>query len=139
VAQIDPENRYSDWLVDRAVEYLQTRDPAIFPFTAGFDEHREMAFVRDLRESLADVTDSGSARKTAATGFMTTDRELRRVVEEWAAAGGDWPEGSYPEEAVTGLGPSSDADSPEGDPARVRNYPRRVVLSPLVRNKGQAS
>jgi hypothetical protein len=139
VAQIDPENRYSDWLVDRVVEYLQTRNPAIFPFTAAFDEHREMAFVRDLREGLGDVTDSGSARKTAATGFMTTDRELRRVVEEWAAAGGDWPEGSYPEEAVTGLGPSSDADSPEGDPARVRNYPRRVVLSPLVRNKGQGS
>jgi hypothetical protein len=139
VAQIDPENRYSDWLVERVVEYLQTRNPAIFPFTAAFDEHRERAFVRDLREGLGNVNDSGSARKTAATGFMATDRELRKVVEEWAAAGGDWPEGSFPEEAVTGLGSSSDADSPEGDPAQVRNYPGRVVLSPLVRNKGQAS
>lgn len=138
MAQIYPENRYSDWLVERVVEYLQTRNPAIFPFTAAFDEHREKAFVRDLREGLGDINDSGSARKTAATGFIATSRDLRKVVEEWAAAGGDWPEGSYPEEAVTGLGSSTDADSPEGDPAQVRNYPRRVVLSPLVRNKGQA-
>ena len=136
MAQIDPENRYSDWLVERVVDYLQTRNPAIFPFTAAFDEHREKAFIRDLREGLGNVNDSGSARKTAATGFVATDRDLRRVVEEWAAAGGDWPEGSDPEEAITGLGSSTDADSPAGDPARVRSYPRRVVLSPLVRNRG---
>ena len=139
MAQIDPENRYSDWLVERVVEYLQTRNPAIFPFTAVFDAHREKAFVRDLREGLGTVNDSGSARKTSATGFVATDKDLRRVVAEWAAAGGDWPEGSYPEDAVTSLGSSTDADSPEGDPARVRSYPRRVVLTPLVRNRGQAS
>jgi hypothetical protein len=136
VAQIDPENRYSDWLVDRVVEYLQTRNPAIFPFTAAFDAHREKAFVRDLREGLGTVNDSGSARKTSATGFVATDKDLRRVVEEWAAAGGGWPEGSFPEDADTSLGSSTDADSPEGDPARVRNFPRRVVLSPLVRSRG---
>lgn len=133
MAQIDPENRYSDWLVERVVEYLQTRDPAIFPFAAAFDTHREKAFVRDLREGLGKVNDSGSARKTAATGFIASDRDLRRVVEEWANAGGDWPEGSFPEEAVTALGSSTEADSPDGDPALVRNHPRRVVLGPLVR------
>lgn len=136
MAQIDPENRYSDWLVDRVVDYLQTRNPAIFPFTAAFDAHREKAFVRDLREGLGTVNDSGSARKTSATGFVATDKDLRRVVEEWAAAGGDWPEGSYPEDAVTSLGSSTDADSPEGDPTQVRSHPRRVVLSPLIRNRG---
>jgi hypothetical protein len=118
------------------VEYLQTRNPAIFPFTAAFDAHREKAFVRDLREGLGTVNDSGSARKTSATGFVATDKDLRRVVEEWAAAGGGWPEGSFPEDADTSLGSSTDADSPEGDPARVRNFPRRVVLSPLVRSRG---
>jgi hypothetical protein len=136
VAQIDPENRYSDWLVDRVVAYLQTRNPAIFPFTAAFDAHREKAFVRDLREGLGTVNDSGSARKTSATGFVASTEDLRRVVEEWAAAGGDWPEGSYPEDAVTNLGSSTDADSPGGDPAQVRSFPRRVVLSPLVRSRG---
>jgi hypothetical protein len=135
VAQIDPENRYSDWLVERVVEYLQTRDPAIFPFTAAFDEHRQKAFIRDLREGLGTVNDSGSARKTSATGFIATDRDLRKVVEEWAAAGGDWPEGSYPEDPDTALGSSSEVDSPTGDPTRVRDYPRRVVLGPLVRNR----
>jgi hypothetical protein len=136
VAQIDPENRYSDWLVERVVDFLQTRNPAIFPFTAAFDEQREKAFIRDLREGLGNVNDSGSARKSSATGFVATDRDLRRVIEEWAAAGGGWPDGSNPEEAVTGLGSSTDADSSSGDPARVRSQPRRVVLSPLVRNRG---
>lgn len=133
VAQIDPENRYSDWLVERVVEYLQTRNPAIFPFAAAFDEHRQKAFVRDLREGLGNVNDSGSARKTSATGFVASDRELRRVVEEWAQAGGDWPAGSYPEAAVTALGSSTNADSPEGDPALARKQSRRVVLGPLAR------
>ena len=81
MAQIDPENRYSDWLVERVVEYLQTHNPAIFPFTAAFDAHRQKAFVRDLREGLGTVNDSGSARKTSATGFIATDKDLRRVDE----------------------------------------------------------
>src|SRR5215203_1413721 len=108
--------------MDRVVRYLQTRDPRLFPFAAGFDEHREAAFVRDLREALSMITDSGSARKSAATGFTTSDQSLRRVVEEWNAAGGGWPEGSFPQDAVTALGSSAPEDSP---PAQV--YRRREI------------
>ena len=66
VAQIHPERTYHDWLVDRVVEYLQTGDARLFPFTAGFDEHQRAAFARDLREGLAEVIDTGSARKSSA-------------------------------------------------------------------------
>ncbi len=110
--QINPEERFNDLLMDRVVAYLQTRDSRLFPFTAAFDEQRQSAFVRDLREGLSEITDSGSARKSAATGFITSDQSLRRVVDEWANAGGDWPEGSFPQDAVTALGSSSPADSP---------------------------
>jgi hypothetical protein len=122
VAQIDPAERYSDWLMDRVVRYLQTRDPRIFSFTSGFDEHQQAAFVRDLREGLSEITDSGSARKSAATGFVTSDQILRRIIEEWSAADGGWPEGSFPQDSVTALGSSSPLDSP---PPRV--YLKRVV------------
>ena len=122
MAQINPEERYNDLLMDRVVRYLQTRDARLFPFAAGFDEHQQAAFVRDLREGLSMITDSGSARKSAATGFTTTDQSLRRVVEEWSAAGGGWPEGSFPQDPVTALGSSAPADSP---PAQV--YVRRVI------------
>lgn len=121
VAQIEPESRYNDWLMTRVVDYLQTRDPRIFPFTSGFDTHKQAAFVRDLREALSDVTDSGSARKTSATGFIASDRLLRRVIEEWQSANGDWPEGSFPEDPVTSLGSSSPTDSPGP-----RAYLRRI-------------
>ena len=77
MAQIDPEQRFHDWLLDRVVRFLQTRDPRIFPFTENFDEHQLAAFVRDLREGLSDVTHGGSARKTSATGFVTSDQALR--------------------------------------------------------------
>ncbi len=122
MAQINPEERYNDLLMDRVVRYLQTRDARLFPFTAGFDEHQQAAFVRDLREGLSMITDSGSARKSAATGFTTTDQSLRRVIEEWSAAGGGWPGGSFPQDPVTALGSSGPEDSP---PAQV--YGRRVI------------
>ena len=122
MAQIDPAERYNDWLMDRVVRYLQTRDPRIFPFTSEFDEHQQAAFVRDLREGLSEITDSGSARKSAATGFITSDQILRRIIEEWSAADGGWPEGSFPQDPVTALGSSTQADSP---PPRV--YMKRVV------------
>ena len=70
VAQIEPRAPYNDWLMDRVVAYLQTRDWRLFPFTANFDAHKQAAFVRDLREGLGTVNDSGSARKTSATGFI---------------------------------------------------------------------
>ena len=94
--QKDPEPAYNFRLVERVVEYLQTRDATLFPFTMQFDDAREKAFVRDLREGLSDLVDSGSARKTSATGFIMSDRRLREIVQAWAAAGGDWPAESDP-------------------------------------------
>jgi hypothetical protein len=94
--QKDPEPAYNFRLVERVVEYLQTRDASLFPFTIPFDDAREKAFVRDLREGLSDLVDSGSARKTSATGFILSDRRLREIVRIWAAAGGDWPAASDP-------------------------------------------
>ncbi|MBA2596164.1 MAG: hypothetical protein M3Q50_07880 [Chloroflexota bacterium] len=98
--------------MDRVVDYLQTKDSRIFPFSAAFDEEQTTAFIRDLREGLSEITDSGSARKSAATGFTTSDLILRRIIQEWQAANGGWPEGSYPQDAVTALGSSSPGDSP---------------------------
>jgi hypothetical protein len=112
VAQIEPEHPYNDAVLDRVVAYLQTLDWRYFPFSANFDERQRSAFVRDLREGLGDVNDSGSARKTSATGFIASDRALRRVVAEWQAAGGGWPEGSYPTDPDTALASSSVDDSP---------------------------
>ena len=122
MAQIDPQQRFHDWLLNSVVRFLQTRDRRIFPFTANFDEHQLAAFVRDLREGLSEVTHGGSARKTSATGFVTSDRNLRRIIEEWSEANGDWPEGSFPQDPVTALGSSSPVDSP---PAQV--YMKRVI------------
>lgn len=122
MAQIDPEQRFHDWLVDRVVRFLQTSDRRIFPFTENFDEQQIAAFARDLREALGQMTQGGSARKTSATGFVTSDQALRRVIDEWGEANGDWPEGSFPQDPVTGLGSSSPVDSP---PPRV--YAKRVV------------
>lgn len=133
MAQIEPVNRYNDWLMDRVVAYLQTLDPGLFPFTAAFDAHQQRAFVRDLREGLGEVTDSGSARKTSATGFIANDLNLRRIVSEWQAAGGGWPDGSFPDDPVTSLGSSTPADSPFPRRIKKHRYPRRVVLAPLAR------
>lgn len=123
MAQIEPEYPYNNWLVNRVVTYLQTRDATLFPFTANFDEHQQAAFMHDLREGLGWVNDSGSARKTSATGFIASDEILRRVIDEWADANGGWPEGSFPTDPVTSLGSSSPVDSP---PPRTRM--RRVLL-----------
>ncbi|HEX2280851.1 MAG TPA: hypothetical protein VHG52_03715 [Thermomicrobiales bacterium] len=128
MAQIDPKQTYHDWLMDRVVRFLQTRDRQIFPFTANFDEHQLAAFVRDLREGLSEVTHGGSARKTSATGFVTSDRNLLRIIQEWSEANGNWPDGSYPQDPATALGSSSPADSP---PAQV--YVKREIREPKPR------
>jgi hypothetical protein len=104
VAQFNPEPAYDHRLAERVIVYLQTRDPQLFPFAARFDAERRKAFVRDLREALSDLQDSGSARKTSASGFIMKDRRLHDVVREWAAANGDWPIGADPRNPVTALG-----------------------------------
>jgi hypothetical protein len=104
VAQIDPRPNYDHRLAERVVVYLQTQDPRLFPFTARFDDERRRAFVRDLREGLAELTDSGSARKTSASGFVMSDARLHQIVREWEAANGDWPRGADPRARITALG-----------------------------------
>ncbi len=105
MVQFAPEPNYNHELARRVVEFLQTRDPRLFPFTRSFDAQKLRAFQRDLREGLADLTDSGSARKTSASGFIMSDARLREIVNEWAEAGGDWPRGSLPSTRDTALGP----------------------------------
>jgi hypothetical protein len=100
--RVDPA--YDHRLAERVIVYLQTKDPALFPFTERFDEARQKAFIRDLREALADLQDSGSARKTSASGFIMRDRRLHEVVHEWAEANGDWPIGADPRVPDTALG-----------------------------------
>ena len=104
MVQFYPGQAYDHDLAEAVVTFLQTRDPQIFPFVAGFDDERMRAFFRDLREALAELTDSGSARKTSASGFMMRDRRLHEVVGEWASADGDWPAGSSPAVATSSLG-----------------------------------
>lgn len=104
MAQFDPEPNYDQRLQDRAVAYLQTKDWRLFPFSEGFDDAQRRAFVRDLRDGLADLTDSGSARKTAATGFLMSDQRLKDIVREWAAARGGWPAGADPRNPVGSVG-----------------------------------
>jgi hypothetical protein len=101
VAQIDPAPRYDHRLAQWATYYLQTQDPKYFPFAKHFDEERKRAFMHGLRVGLADLQDSGSARKTSATGFVMDDSLLHEIVQEWAAAGGGWPE-------------SAEAENPDG-------------------------
>lgn len=110
VAQTNPEPNYDQNLVDRVVEYLQTRDGSLFPFSAGFDAEREKSFVRDLRDGLGGLLESGSARKTSATGFIMSDKRLYQIVREWANAGGDWPEGANPTALRTSIAPLPNAD-----------------------------
>jgi hypothetical protein len=114
VAQIDPEPTYDHRLAERVVAFLQTKDAWLFPFTARFDAERRRAFMRDLREGLAEITDSGSARKTAATGFVMSDARLHQIVREWAAANGGWPRGADPRNPVTALGAVSEEDEGPG-------------------------
>jgi len=106
VAQLDPPPAFDPTLVERAIAYLQTRDARLFPFAAGFDDARQRAFMRDLRVGLSDLTESGSKRATSASGFLVSDQRLQEIVDEWAAAGGDWPEGSDPRDPETALTPA---------------------------------
>jgi len=108
VVQIDPEPLYDHRLVERVIAYLQTRDPSLFPFTRFFDEARQKAFIDDLRQGLAEITDSGSKRGTSAAGFITSDDLLQEIVNDWAAAGGGWPMGADPANpyGVTGPAPT---------------------------------
>jgi len=111
VAQIDPEPNYDHRLAERVVVYLQTNDPRLFPFTGDFDAERRRAFARDLREGLGEISDSGSARKTSATGFLMSDARLHNIVREWAAARGGWPRGSDPRVRSTAVGSVADDDT----------------------------
>ena len=103
MVQFNPDHAYDHDEVRRAVYFLQTRDPQLFPFTQDFDQARMDAFVQDLRLGIADLTDSGSARKTSSTGFMMSDQLLHDVITEWAEANGDWPRGSNPTASNTVL------------------------------------
>lgn len=103
MAQLDPEPNYDQMLQERAIAYLQTKDWRLFPFSEGFDAAQRKAFIRDLRDGLAELTDSGSARKTSATGFIMSDQRLRDIVREWAAAKGGWPAGANPRARVTAV------------------------------------
>lgn len=89
--QIDPRPLYHHGIVERVITYLQTRDPELFPFAARFDEAREQAFVNDLRMGLSDIVESGAKRGTSASGYITSDKRLIEIVENWAAANGGWP------------------------------------------------
>ena len=104
MAQLTRHFAFDDRLTERVILFLQTRDPAVFPFTHGFDDDKMTAFVTDLREGLAEIMDTGSARKTSATGFVASDQRLHDIVREWAAANGDWPAGADPRDPDTSLG-----------------------------------
>ncbi len=117
MVQFAPEQNYHHELVRRVVEFLQTKDARLFPFTRSFDAQKHRAFQRDLREGLSEITDSGSARKTSAAGFIMSDARLREIVYEWAEAGGDWPSGSMPSSRITALG-ALGPDDPRKVPAR---------------------
>lgn len=108
VVQFDPEPNYNERLADRVVAYLQTRDWRMFPFTKDFDAEQRRAFIRNLQEGLSELTNSGSARKTSATGFVMSDRRLQEIVREWGAAHGGWPAGANPDAPVTALGANPD-------------------------------
>ena len=104
LAQLTQHLAFDDRLTERVILFLQTRDPGVFPFTRAFDDAKMAAFITDLREGLAEIMDTGSARKTSATGFVASDQRLHDIVREWAAANGGWPEGSNPRDPDTALG-----------------------------------
>ncbi len=103
MAQTDPAPAFDQPLVERVIAYLQTHDTRLFPFAAGFDDARRRAFIEDLRVGLSDLTESGAKRGTSASGFLVSDRRLHEIVAEWAAARGEWPDGSNPTDADTSL------------------------------------
>ena len=103
VVQIDPEPLYNQKLADRVIDYLQTGDPAMFPFAASFNDEQKRSFIRDLRVGLSDITESGARRGTSASGFITSIQRLQDIVDEWAEAHGGWPAGSDPRDGFTAL------------------------------------
>lgn len=104
MVQRSPAPIFDQHMVDRVILYLQTRDSSIFPFTARFDDARMKAFVRDLQDGLSDLPDSGSKRGTASVGFPTNDWRLREILDEWAMAGGEWPQGTQADSINSALG-----------------------------------
>lgn len=110
MAQITPPRSYHQELTKRVIDFLQTGDPRLFPFVQHMDNIRLAAFKRDLREGLGEVLDSGSARKTSATGRIVSDRRLIEIIEEWRAAGGGWPAGADPDALDTALAALEDVD-----------------------------
>lgn len=110
MAQITPPRTYHHEVTKRVIDFLQTRDRRLFPFTAHMDQERFSAFQRDLREGLGTVLDSGSARKTSAAGYIVSDRRLIDIIEEWRAAGGGWPAGADPDAIYTALAALPDVD-----------------------------
>ena len=96
MAQIDPEPNYDHRLAQWATLYLQTKDSSLFPFTRDFDAQQQQAFMYSLRVGLAELQDSGSARKSSATGFIMSDSLLFQIVQEWSHAHGNWPASADP-------------------------------------------
>ena len=88
MAQITPPRSYHQELTKRVIDFLQTGDPRLFPFVQHMDNIRLAAFKRDLREGLGEVLDSGSARKTSATGRIVSDR--RRSILKYEETLADW-------------------------------------------------
>jgi hypothetical protein len=83
VAQLQSRVAYNYYLVERVIRYLQTKDAALFPFTESMTPEQRRAFQRDLRDGLAELQDSGSARKTSAVGYIMSDDHLRDVIDAW--------------------------------------------------------
>lgn len=88
MAQLYAPSDYDHAMVERVVRYLETKDSALFPFSMNFTWEERMAFMADLRRALGSLTDSGSARKTAAVGFIMSDDELEEVIATWRQRGG---------------------------------------------------
>ena len=110
MAQIRPEPTYHHDLARRVVEYLHTGDTRLFPFVTKMDPVKRAAFNRDLRDGLSDLLDSGSARKTSATGYLMSDQRLREIIHEWREAGGGWPAGADPDALDTALAALDETD-----------------------------
>ncbi|MGC4107490.1 MAG: hypothetical protein QM753_14300 [Thermomicrobiales bacterium] len=110
MVQRAPAPTFDQYMVDRVILFLQTRDTTIFPFSRNFDDARMTAFVRDLRDGLADLSDSGSKRGTSSTGFPMNDWRLRRILDEWASAAGGWPAGTQEASINSALGLPDDPE-----------------------------
>ena len=83
MAQLYSPPDYNHALVERVVRFLETKETALFPFTATLTWDERMAFMKELRMALGSLTDSGSARKTSAIGFIMSDDELEDVIVRW--------------------------------------------------------